>query len=149
MPDHGVGVDPETVKCGGKVVVQSCFCQAGCVAEVQELSGTPNPWYLLKSIACTNGRRTAVQMGGVLRYKLEAYCSDSLSSRLRSQQGTALQMGGVLRYKLEMYCQYFLDKLYWLGVPQQCPEVLFLSHLLAQSWESTLIRSNRQVGMRH
>ena len=49
-----------------------------------------------------------VQIGGVLRCKLEVYCGVSLSSRLRSQRGTALQMGGVLRYKLEVYCQYFL-----------------------------------------
>ena len=33
----------------------------------QELSGDPNPQYFLKS--------TAVQMGGVLPYKWEAYCS--------------------------------------------------------------------------
>ena len=39
---------------------------------------------------------TPVQMGGVLQYRLEVYCGDSLASRLRSQQGTALQMGGVL-----------------------------------------------------
>ena len=36
-------------------------------AEVQELSGDANPQYFLKSIA--------VQMGGVLPYKWEAYCS--------------------------------------------------------------------------
>ena len=59
-------------------------------------------------------------MGGVLRHKLEVYCSVSLSSRLRGQRGTALQMGGVLQYKLEVYCQYFADKLYGLGVPEQC-----------------------------
>ena len=62
-------------------------------------------------------------MGGVLRYKWELYYSISLSSRLRSQQGTALQMGGVLRYKLEMYCQYFSDRLYGLGVPEQRPSM--------------------------
>ena len=60
-------------------------------------------------------------MGGVLRYKLEVYCGVSLSSKLRSQHDTALQMEGVLWYKLEVYCQYFLDKLYGLGVPKQCP----------------------------
>ena len=64
-------------------------------------SGTPNPWYLLNSIAGTNGRRTAVQIGGVLR--LEVYCGVSLSPKFRSRQGAALQMGGVLRYKLEVY----------------------------------------------
>ena len=30
-------------------------------------------------------------------------------------------MGGVLRYKLEVYRQHFSDKLYGLGVPEQCP----------------------------
>ena len=34
-------------------------------------------------------------------------CRVSLSSRLRSQQGTALQMGRVLRYKLEVCCSTF------------------------------------------
>ena len=34
---------------------------------IQELSGTPNPRYFLKSIAGKNGRRTAVQIGGVLQ----------------------------------------------------------------------------------
>ena len=60
-------------------------------------SGTfwnPHPWYFVKSITGTNGRRTAVQMGGVLQYNLEVYCCVSLSSRLRRQQGTALAMGG-------------------------------------------------------
>ena len=47
----------------------------------------------------TNGRRTAVQMGGVLRV--------SLSSKLRSQESAAIQMGGVLPYKLEVYCRTF------------------------------------------
>ena len=37
------------------------------VLKTQELSGDPNPQYFLKS--------TAVQMGGVLPYKWEAYCS--------------------------------------------------------------------------
>ena len=35
-------------------------------------------------------------------------------------------MGGVLRYKLEVYCQYFSDKLYGLGVPEQCPIYPFI-----------------------
>ena len=73
----------------------------------QEHSGTPNHWYFLKSIAGTNGRHTAVQIGRVVQYKLEVYCSISLSLRLRSQEGTALQMGGVLRYKLEVYYSTF------------------------------------------
>ena len=87
----------------------------------QELSGTPNHWYFLRSIAGTNGRRTAVQIEGVLPYKLDVYRSASLSPKLRSQQDTALQMVGVLRYNIEVYCQYFIDKLYGLGAPKQCP----------------------------
>ena len=63
----------------------------------QKRSGDPNPQYFSKSTACrTNGGRTAVQMGGVLQYKWEAYCRVSLSSKLRSQESTAIQMGGVL-----------------------------------------------------
>ena len=61
--------------------------------------------WMAKTIAGTNGTRVAVQIGGVLQYKLVVYCGVSLSPKLRSQQGTALQMGGVLRYKLEVYCQ--------------------------------------------
>ena len=57
--------------------------------------------------------RTAVQIGGVQRR--------FPFSKFRSQQGTALQMGGVLRYKLEVYYQYFSGKLYGLGVPEQFP----------------------------
>ena len=35
-----------------------------------------------------------------MQYKWELYCWVSLSSRLRSQEGPAIQMGGVLPYKL-------------------------------------------------
>ena len=55
----------------------------------------------------TNGGRTALQMGGVLQYKWEAYCGVSLSSKFRSQESTAIQMGGILPYKLEVYCLTF------------------------------------------
>ena len=57
-----------------------------------------------------NGRRTAIQMGGVLQYKWEVYCWVSLSSKEskpRSQEGTAIRMGGVLPCKLEVYCSTF------------------------------------------
>ena len=92
-----------------------------CVNRIaQEFFGTPNHSDSLKSIVGTTGRRTAVQIGGVLQYKLEVCCGISL----RSQQGTSLQIGGVQRYKLEVYCQYFSDKLYGLGVPKQSPIAL-------------------------
>ena len=62
----------------------------------QELSGTSPELVLRESqnAAGTNGRRTAVQIGGALQYKLEVYCGVSLSPMLISQQGTALRMGG-------------------------------------------------------
>ena len=69
---------------------------------------TPTP-VLSQKYCRTNGRRTAVQMGGALQYKWEVYCWASLSSKLRSQEGTAIQMGGVLPYKLEVYCSTFSE----------------------------------------
>ena len=77
------------------------------VNKSQKRSGDPNPQYFSKSIAVQIGGRTAVQMGGVLQYKWEAYCRVSLSPKLRSQESTAIQMGGVLPYKLEVYCCTF------------------------------------------
>ena len=54
-------------------------------------SGTfwwPQPPVLSQKYCRTNGRRTAVQMGGVLQYKWEVYCWVSLSSRLRRLSGS-------------------------------------------------------------
>ena len=61
-------------------------------------------------------KSTAIQMGGVLQYKWEAYCdtngrstdSISLFSERRGTKSTAVQMGGVLQYKWEAYCDTFL-----------------------------------------
>ena len=61
--------------------------------------------------------------GAVLQYELEVYCGVPFLQSLEASKGTALQMGGVLRYKLEVYCQYFSDRLYGLGVPEQFPLV--------------------------
>ena len=77
-----------------------------------QLSGTfrwPQPPVFSQKYCRTNGRRTAVQMGGVLQYKWEVYWWVSLSSRLRSQERPAIQMGGVLPYKLEVYCRTFFE----------------------------------------
>ena len=57
--------------------------------------------YKWEAYCSTNGRRTAVQMGGVLL--------GFPFLRLRSQEGRAMQMGGVLPYKLEVYCRTFFD----------------------------------------
>ena len=69
----------------------------------------PQPPVFSQKSCRTNGRRTAVQMGGVLQYKWEVYCWVALSSRLRRQEGTAIQMGNVLPYKLEVYCSTFSE----------------------------------------
>ena len=79
-------------------------------------------------LACYNGehssdhnhqdspKSTAIQIGGVLQYKWEAYCdtnerstdSISLSSERRGTKSTAVRIGGVLQYKWEVYCDTFL-----------------------------------------
>ena len=63
----------------------------------------------------TNGRRAAVQIGGVLRrFKfsiLELIAQKPARYSVTNGGGTAVQIGGVQHY--------FLDKLYGLGVPKQ------------------------------
>ena len=54
---------------------------------------TPNPWYFLKSIAGTNGRHTAVQIGGVLQYKLEVDCGVSLLQSLEASEAQRYKWG--------------------------------------------------------
>ena len=57
----------------------------------------------------------ALQMGGEVRYKWEAYCDTngrstdtiSLSSERRGTESTAIQIGGVLQCELEAYCDTF------------------------------------------
>ena len=49
----------------------------------------------------TNGRRTAIQMGGVL-------AGFPFPQSVRGTKSTAIQIGGVLQYKLEVYCDTFL-----------------------------------------
>ena len=56
-----------------------------------------------------------VQMGGVLRYKWEAYCGTNwrciaafpFLQGLEASEAQRYKWGGLLRYKLEVYCQYF------------------------------------------
>ena len=60
------------------------------------------------------GISIAIQMGGVSRYKWEAYCNTNGRSTEvfpfpeSSVAPTAIQIGGVLQYKLEAYCNTFL-----------------------------------------
>ena len=71
-----------------------------------------------------------VQMGGVLRYKWDAYCSAywrctaafPFLQSLEASEAQRYKWGGILRYKLEVYRQYFSDKLYRLGVPVLAPK---------------------------
>ena len=76
----------------------------------QELSGEPPTPSISQKYCRTNGRCTAVQVGGILQYKWEVYCWVSLSSSLRSQEGPAIQMGGVLPYEMEVYCSTFFSR---------------------------------------
>ena len=83
------------------------------------------------------------------RYKWEAYCSTnwrriaafpflesleaSKAQSYKCGEGGGATPRGVLRYKLKVCCSTFLDKLYALGVPKQCPE----SDLSNKVFEST------------
>ena len=63
----------------------------------QELSGDPNPQYFLKS--------TAVEMGGVLPYKWEAYCSTNGRCIVGFPFLQGLEARKVQRYKWGAYCR--------------------------------------------
>ena len=64
----------------------------------------------------TNGRRIAIQMGGVLQNKWEAYCDTNGRSTANipfpqsvwGTRSTAIQIGRVLQHKLEVYRGTFL-----------------------------------------
>ena len=76
----------------------------------QKLSFDPNLQYFLKS--------TAVQVGGVLPYKWEAYCSGNgrctvgfpFLRGLEARKVQRYKWGGVLPYKWGVYCSTF-----WTG----------------------------------
>ena len=74
-------------------------------------SGNPNPQCFLKSIAGTNGRRIAVQVGGILQCKLEVYCGVALWIR----QGLSWA-GRAQRYKWGRTAVQLGDALYFLLV---------------------------------
>ena len=95
----------------GGIFVYVCFLQSLSFFSLPisgEHSGDHNHQDFPKS--------TAIQMGGVLQYKLEAYCdtngrttdSISLSLERMGTKSTAVQIGGVLQYKWEAYCDTFL-----------------------------------------
>ena len=73
----------------------------------QKRSGDPKPPVFFQKYCRTNGSRTAVQMGGVLQYKWEAYCRVSLLRSLEARKYGNTNGGGVLPYKLEVYCRTF------------------------------------------
>ena len=74
-------------------------------------SGEPNPKYFSKS--------TAVQMGGVLPYKWEAYCSTNVSRiaglpflrSLEARKVRRYKWGGRIAVQIGGVLPYFLDKL--------------------------------------
>ena len=94
-------------------------------SHVSGTSGTPNRWYFLKSIAGTNGRRIAVQIGGVLQYKLGVYCGFSLSPKPEASEAQRYKWGAHGGTNWRCTASTFSDKLHGLGVPKQSP--MFLS----------------------
>ena len=58
--------------------------------------------YKREAYCDTNGRRTAIQRGEVLTV------SPFSQSQPRGTKSIAVQIGGVLQYKLEVYCDTFL-----------------------------------------
>ena len=67
------------------------------LAKIEKLSGDPNPQYFPKSIA--------VQMGGVLPYKWEAYCSTNGRCTVGFPFIQGLGARDVQRYKWGAYCR--------------------------------------------
>ena len=67
------------------------------LAFIQKRSGDPNPQYFSKS--------TAVQMGGVLPYKWEAYCSTNGRRTAGFPFLRSLEARKVRRYKWGAYCR--------------------------------------------
>ena len=65
--------------------------------EIQKRSGNPNPQYYSKS--------TTVQMGGVLPYKWEAYCSTNGRRIAGFPFLRSLEARKVRRYKWGAYCR--------------------------------------------
>ena len=55
------------------------------------------------------GRRIAIQIGGVLRYKWGSTDNISLSFEPRGTKSTAMQSGGVLQHKGEVYRDSFFE----------------------------------------
>ena len=88
----------------------------------------------------TNRRCTAVQIF------LEVCCGVSLSPKRRSQRGTALQMGGVARYKLEVYRQYSSNTLYGLGLSWTVPiwETVIFGQIWTSFWQIPLLLTGQQ-----
>ena len=91
----------QNTQCSGFLTVPPCgflflrFC-GGC-ALIQKRSGDPNPQYFSKS--------TAVQMGGVLPYKWEAYCSTNGRRTAEFPFLRSLEARKVWRCKWGAYCR--------------------------------------------
>ena len=70
----------------------------------QKRSGDPNP-SIFQKYCRTNGGRTAVQMGGVLQYKWEAYCSTNGRRIAGFPFLRSLEARKIQRYKWGAYCR--------------------------------------------
>ena len=97
----------QNLKCA-QARCQLSEAESGIVGHVHgEHSGDHNHQDFSKVLRCeweaycnTNGRRTAIQMGG-------STDNISLSSECRGTESTAIQIGGILQYKLEVHCDTF------------------------------------------
>ena len=110
------------------------FERALCLFYVtQKRSGDPNPQYFSKS--------TAVQMGGVLPYKWEAYCSTNGRRIPGFPFLRSLEARKVRRYKWGAYCRtnwrctaVLFRQVVGVGVSETLPSDI--SALLDPSWGS-------------
>ena len=75
--------------------------------QVRNVPVTPTPSICPKVLPYKCGAYCRKWEAYCMQYKWEAYCRVSLSSKLKSQESMAIQMGGVLPYKLEVYCRTF------------------------------------------
>ena len=82
----------------------------------------PQPPVVFQKYCRTSGGHTAVQMGGVLQYKWEAYCRLSLSSKLRSQESTAIQMGGRIAVPYWRCTAVLFRQVVGVGVSETLPK---------------------------
>ena len=107
----------------------------------QKRSGDPNPQYFSKS--------TAVQMGGILPYKWEAYCSTNGRRIAGFPFLRSLEARKVRRYKWGAYCRtnwrctaVLFGQVVRVGVSETLPIPAAAEQLFAKPWSRPKIEPN-------